>query len=276
MPNLRVRPKGSHGLVTEVTPESAGWSYVGFALHRLAAGESVAAETGKREVCLVLVSGKAKLTIDGKDLGEVGGRMTPFEGPPWAAYAPAGARYSVTAVTPLEFGVCSAPGASGHPAKLIPPGAHPQIVRGKGSNTRYVTNIMPEDDGAANALLVVEVITPGGNTSSYPPHKHDRDDLPNESYLEETYYHRFKPGQGYGFQRVYTDDRSLDETAVIEDGDVVMVPKGYHPVATVHGYDSYYLNVMAGPKRIWKFHNEPAHEWLFTGVGAPAKATNAA
>jgi len=276
MPNLRVRPRGSHGLVTEVTPESAGWSYVGFALHRLEAGESVVAETMKREVCLVLVSGKARLTIDDKDFGVIGARMTPFEGPPWAAYVPAGARYCVTAVTPLELGVCSAPGASGHPARLIPPGAHPQIARGKGSNTRYVTNIMPEDDGAADALLVVEVITPGGNTSSYPPHKHDQDDLPNESYLEETYYHRFQPAQGYGFQRVYTDDRSLDETAVVEDGDVVMVPKGYHPVATVHGYDSYYLNVMAGPKRIWKFHNEPAHAWLFTGVVARAGATKTA
>jgi 5-deoxy-glucuronate isomerase len=158
---------------------------------------------------------------------------------------------------------------------VILPNEHPQIVRGKGSNTRYVTNIMPENDGSANALLVVEVITPGGNTSSYPPHRHDRNDLPNESYLEETYYHRFNPPQGYGFQRVYTDNRSLDEAISIEDGDVVMVPEGYHPVATLHGYDSYYLNVMAGPSRIWKFHNEPQHEWLFTGVGSPAETTSA-
>jgi 5-deoxy-glucuronate isomerase len=275
MPNLRVRPKGTHGLVTEVTPESAGWSYVGFALHRLDVGETVAAETGEREVCLALVSGRANLTIDGEDFGAIGGRMSPFDGPPWAAYAPAGSRYAVTALTPLELAVCSAPGGGDHPARLIPPGAHPQVVRGKGSNTRYVTNIMPEDDGAADALLVVEVITPGGNTSSYPPHKHDQDNLPHESYLEETYYHRLNPPQGYAFQRIYTDDRSLDETAVVEDGDVVMAPKGYHPVATLHGYDNYYLNVMAGPKRVWKFHNEPAHAWLFTGVGAPKATTSA-
>ena len=272
MPQLRVRPMGSHGLVTEVTPVSAGWSYVGFALHRIDVGETVAAETGTREVCLALVSGKARLAINGKDLGEIGARMSPFDGAPWAAYAPAASRYALTATTPLVLGVCSAPGGGGYPAKLIPPGTHSQIARGKGSNTRYVTNIMPEDDGSAHALLVVEVITPGGNTSSYPPHKHDRDALPAESYLEETYYHRFNPPQGYGFQRVYTDDRSLDEVVLIEDGDVVTVPRGYHPVATVHGYDSYYLNVMAGPKRVWKFHNEPQHEWLFTGVGSPANA----
>ncbi|MFZ1963684.1 MAG: 5-deoxy-glucuronate isomerase [Roseiarcus sp.] len=272
MSQLRVRPRRARGLVTEVTPESAGWTYVGFALHRLRVGESVAAETGTREVCLALVAGKARLTIDGRDFGEIGGRMSPFDGAPWAAYAPAGSRYTLTATTALELGVCSAPGGAGYPAKLIPPGAYSQIARGKGSNTRYVTNIMPEDDGLANALLVVEVITPGGNTSSYPPHKHDQDDLPAESYLEETYYHRFNPPQGYGFQRVYTDDRSLDEVVLVEDGDVVMVPRGYHPVATIHGYDSYYLNVMAGPKRVWKFHNEPQHEWLFTGVGSQGNA----
>src|SRR5208283_4793377 len=200
MCQLRVRPKGTHGLVAEVTPKSAGWGYVGFALHRLEAGESLAAETGFREVCLVLVSGKAKVSIDGEDFGAIGERMSPFEGPPWAAYVPAGGRYAVAALTPLELAVCSAPGGRGHPAKLIPPGPHPQLVRGKGSNTRLVTNIMPEDDDSADSLLVVEVITPGGNTSSYPPHKHDQDNIPAESYLEETYYHRFNPPQGYGFQ----------------------------------------------------------------------------
>ncbi len=273
MSELRVRPKGDHGLVTEVTPESAGWNYVGFALERLPVGETLEADTGARENCLVLVSGKAKLTIDGVDFGVIGERMSPFEGPPWAAYVPAGARWSVEATTPLELAVCSAPGGAGHKAKVIPPGTHPQIVRGKGSNTRHVTNIMPEDDGSAESLLVVEVITPAGNTSSYPPHKHDQDNLPHESYLEETYYHRLNPPQGYAFQRVYTDDRSLDEAVVVEDGDVVLAPKGYHPVATIHGYDSYYLNTMAGPKRVWKFHNEPQHEWLFTGIGAPAKTS---
>jgi 5-deoxy-glucuronate isomerase len=275
MPQLRVRPKAARGLVTEVTPESAGWTYVGFSLHRLEPEDTIAAEAGAREVCLVLVSGKAALQIDGKDFGVIGERMSPFEGPPWAAYTPTGSHYTVRAVTPLELAVCSAPGGGSYPTKVILPNEHPQIVRGKGSNTRYVTNIMPENDGSANALLVVEVITPGGNTSSYPPHRHDRNDLPNESYLEETYYHRFNPPQGYGFQRVYTDNRSLDEAISIEDGDVVVVPEGYHPVATLHGYDSYYLNVMAGPSRIWKFHNEPQHEWLFTGVGSPAETTSA-
>ena len=111
-------------------------------------------------------------------------------------------------------------------------------------------------------MLVVEVITPSGNWSSYPPHKHDRDNLPFESQLEETYYHRINPEQGYVVQRVYNDNKTLDENISAKDRSVVLVPEGYHPVGVPHGYKSYYLNVMAGPKRIWKFHNDPDHEWI--------------
>lgn len=266
MPNLLVKPQGNNGLVHDITPESAGWTYVGFQLHRLGPGETTSGETGEREVCLVLVAGKARVTVNGEDFGALGERMTPFEGAPFSVYVPQGARYTVTATTELELGVCSAPGGEGFKAQVIRPDRHPQMTRGKGTNTRYVINIMPEDDGAAQSLLVVEVITPGGHTSSYPPHKHDEDNLPAESFLEETYYHRLNPSQGFAMQRVYTDDRSLDETMAVENGDVVLVPKGYHPVAAIHGYDLYYLNVMAGPARAWKFNNAKEHAWLFTGV----------
>lgn len=266
MSRLKVRPKADRGLVHDITPESAGWTYVGFALHKLAPGESASGETGTREVCLVLVSGRGRIRAGAKDFGLVGERMSPFAGAPDAVYVPMGTTWSIEAETPLELAVCSAPGAPGFSARRIAPGTHPQMARGKGTNTRHVTNIMPEDDGAAHALLVVEVITPGGHTSSYPPHKHDRDALPEESYLEETYYHRFDPPQGFAFQRVYTDDRQLDEAMAVEDGDVALVPRGYHPVAAIHGYDGYYLNVMAGPKRAWKFHNAQEHAWLFTGI----------
>jgi 5-deoxy-glucuronate isomerase len=266
MPNLLVKPKCDIGRVHDITPENAGWTYVGFALDRLAAGESSSGETGDKEVCLVLVSGKAEVSVDGEDFGELGERMTPFEGQPHAVYVPKGSTWQVTATTTLELAICSAPGGEGYEAKVIRPGIHPQMTRGKATNTRYVTNIMPEDDNSAHSLLVVEVITPGGHTSSYPPHRHDEDDLPAQSFLEETYYHRLNPSQGFAMQRVYTDDRSLDETMAVEDGDVTLVPKGYHPVAAIHGYDLYYLNVMAGPSRIWKFHNAPEHAWLFTGV----------
>lgn len=174
MPNLKVKPSGTHGRVTHVTPENAGWTYVGFDLHRMKPGETVSGETGDREVCLVWVTGKGKASAGTKDFGTLGGRMNPFEGAPHALYIPMESTWSVTAETDLELAVCSAPGGGTYQAKAIPPGTHPQVTRGKGTNVRYVNNIMPEDDSSAHSLLVVEVITPGGHTSSYPPHKHDQ------------------------------------------------------------------------------------------------------
>ena len=123
-------------------------------------------------------------------------------------------------------------------------------------------NILPDTSPHAECVLVVEVITPGGHWSSYPPHKHDTDDFPRETLLEETYYHRLKRGSGFAFQRVYTDDGSLDESMAVHDGDVVLVPRGYHPVGAPHGFDLYYLNVMAGPIRQWRFTMAPDHAFL--------------
>jgi 5-deoxy-glucuronate isomerase len=262
MSRLHVKPSRDHGRIISITPQSAGWRHVGFEVHELAAGDSVKAVTGEREVCLVLVSGKARIKAGGTDFGVLGERMTPFEGKPYSVYVPGGSDWRVEATTEVTLAVCSAPSAGGaHPARKIGPQDMGQETRGKGTNVRYVTNILPEN-APADSLLVVEVLTPGGHTSSYPPHKHDQDNLPAESLLEETYYHRLNPPQGFAFQRVYTDDRSLDEAIVVEDGSVVMVPRGYHPVAAIHGYDLYYLNVMAGPRRTWKFHNAREHEWL--------------
>jgi 5-deoxy-glucuronate isomerase len=258
---LLVRPTAEFGCVLHVTPKSAQWTYVGFDLLRLRPGEEAGANPPDIETCLVVVSGKARIKSDEKDFGVLGERRDPFEGKPWSVYSPAGAHWTAEAITEVELAVCMAPGKGSLEARLIGPDEVRSEVRGEGSNTRYVTNILPEWENAEN-LLVVEVITPGGNSSSYPPHKHDQDNLPHESMLEEIYYHRIKPRQGFAFQRIYTEDGGLDETITVQDGDVTLVPKGYHPCAALHGYDLYYLNVMAGPKRTWKFHNQKAHEWL--------------
>src|SRR5690606_17793405 len=207
MPKLLVKPQRQWGCATRVTPRSAGWTYVGFELHRLKPGETVSAETGDREACLVWISGRGKAAAGGEAFGSLGGRGSPFDGVPAALYVPAGSDWSVTAESELELAVCTAPGKkAARPPRVIRAADLSKETRGKGTNTRYVTNILPEDQ-PADSLLVVEVITPGGHTSSYPPHKHDRDDLPRESLLEEVYYHRLKPRQGFAFQRVYTDDR---------------------------------------------------------------------
>jgi 5-deoxy-glucuronate isomerase len=257
----QTRPDRGHRVV-HITPESAGWDYVGFDLHRVPAGEAVEARTGEREHCIVFISGRGRAAAGGSELGLLGERSDPFSGKPWSLYVPAGSVWRIVAEDALEIAVCSAPGIAGsRPPRIIPPDTHGVITRGKGSNVRYVTDIINEND-PADGLLVVEVITPAGNASSYPPHKHDRDAFPEETRLEEVYYHRVNPRQGFGFQRIYTDDRTLDVTMTIEDGDVTLVPRGYHPCAALHGYDLYYLNVMAGPKRLWRFYNDPVHEWM--------------
>jgi len=249
------------GVGHRITPESAGWRYVGFETRSLKKGARSTLATGEREVCAVVLSGKARIVADGFDSGAIGERKNVFDGLPWSVYLPPHTTATIEAASDGEVALCSAPAAGRLPARVIKPDDVEAFIRGKGSNARFIRNILPET-AEAESLLVVEVITPGGNWSSYPPHKHDRDALPDESYLEETYYHRLKPPQGFAFQRVYTDDRSLDETLTVKDGDVVLVPRGYHPVGAPHGYDLYYLNTMAGPTRVWRFHNDPAHEWL--------------
>lgn len=257
-------PDGS-GRVQRVTPESAGWKYVSFEVFELKAGESLKQETLDCEVCLVLIGGKASISTAALSLPSVGDRMSPFERKkPHAVYVPSGDHFSVSALTNLELAVCRAPGRGSHPARAITPESIGAEARGKGRNQRYVHNILPETE-PADSLLVVEVFTDEGNTSSYPSHKHDRDLAPEETYLEETYYHRIDPPQGFVFQRVYTDERDLDESMAVYDRDVVMVPRGYHPVATLAGYNSYYLNVMAGPVRRWCFTWEREHDWINTG-----------
>ena len=248
--------------IVAVTPASARWSYVGFSAHRLAAGERLSVARPGREACVVVLRGRVDIEGGGGSWPDLGGRSSVFDDrAPDAVYLPDAARIDVRARGDAEIAIADAPGDGRRAARRIDPATMKRSVRGLGSNTRYVRDILPETEPAAN-LLVVEVRTPSGHSSSYPPHKHDRDDPPNETSLEETYYHRLDPPQGFVFQRVYTDDRSLDESMAVEDHDVVMVPRGYHPVVVPHGYESYYLNVMAGPKRAWHFKNDPAHEWM--------------
>jgi len=260
--SLLVKARRSGRDIVTVTPQSAGWKYVGFAAHRLASGESMPLATGSSEFCFVVLRGIVTIAAQGQTWREIGSRASVFaDEAPYAVYVPASEEVHVTANTDAEIAVASAPGSQARPARLIEPASMKRSTRGQGLNTRYVCDILPQTE-PADHLLVVEVRTPSGHSSSYPPHKHDTDDLPDESSLEETYYHRLDPSQGFAFQRVYTEDRTLDESLAVEDHDVVMVPRGYHPVVVPYGYESYYLNVMAGPTREWHFKNDPAHEWM--------------
>jgi 5-deoxy-glucuronate isomerase len=240
-----------------VTPESAGWSYVGFEALTLRPGEPVERDTGAGEHCVVVISGRCSIG----DWRSLGGRPDPWSGRPDAAYLPPGTRYVLEGDG--EVAICSAPAGEGAAARVLPGEDVEVETRGHAAHERTIHPILMGDQ-AADSLLVCEVLTPPGHWSSYPPHKHDRDAMPDESFLEETYYHRISPPHGFALQRVYTADGDLDETLTVRDGDIVLVPRGYHTVSAPPGYALYYLNVMAGPVRAWAVANDPDHEWTLS------------
>ncbi|MEX0276179.1 MAG: 5-deoxy-glucuronate isomerase [Ruegeria sp.] len=268
MADLLRKPFGTHGKVHDITPTSAGWRYVGFGLYHLRAGEIASEATGATEVILVMVEGKAKIASAGQDWGVLGERMSVFEkSAPHCLYVPNDNEWTAVAETDCTIAVCTAPGKGGHPARRIGPDGISLTERGTGTNTRYINNIAMEAEDYCDSLLVTEVFTPAGHWSSYPSHRHDEDDYPRITYLEETYYHRLNPADGFGIQRVYTDDGQLDETLAVSDGDVVLVPRGHHPCGAPYGFEMYYLNVMAGPLRKWRFVPAPEVAWILEKDG---------
>jgi 5-deoxy-glucuronate isomerase len=257
--DLLVRPStqpADDGTLLTITPDSAGWGHVGFEVLSLDAGRTARRSTDGNELCVVAVEGACVVRSEHGDW-RIGGRSDPWSGPPGAAYLPPGTELDIEGAG--EIALCWAPANGGAPARVLEPG--PVEVRGTGTYERRIHNILMADR-EADSLLVTEVLTPGGHWSSYPPHKHDRDAMPDESFLEETYYHRVAPAHGFGLQRVYTADGELDETVAVRDRDTVLVPRGYHTVSAPPGYDLYYLNVMAGPTRAWAISNDPDHEWM--------------
>ncbi|MCY7419178.1 MAG: 5-deoxy-glucuronate isomerase [Chloroflexi bacterium] len=250
------------GATQVVTPGDAGWTSISFSAHHLAAGQHIERPGDGQEVGVVILEGSADVRAGTRSFGSVGSRTSVFDGPPppvvlVAAGEPVAVR-SATAATVL---IASAPSGDSVATRLIEPGTMRVEERGSGQTARRVHHLLPPGE-AASRLILVEVYTPGGNWSSYPPHKHDTEDQPRESLLEELYYYRFARPQGFAFARVYTADRSLDQALTPMDRDVVLVPRGYHPVGMPAGYDGYYLNVMAGPTRLWNFTLDPDHEWL--------------
>lgn len=253
--------EGSH--VVRLTPEDAGWSWTGLQVLNLAPGVPVIVETGASECFVLPLSGSVAVEVAGEDKFDLTGRSSVFAGASDFAYAGRDSQLVLTSDVDAEVALPAARCVSRLEPRYGAVTDVPVEQRGAGLALRHVRNFgVPGVWEHAEKLVACEVITPPGNWSSYPPHKHDRDALPEESLLEETYYHRLSPPTGFALQRVYTDDRSLDETLAASNGDVVLVPKGYHPVGAPHGYELYYLNVMAGPKRVWKFHNDPDHAWL--------------
>ena len=255
-------PSGRTGAALNLTPRALGWRYIHFAVRHLAPGAKWSGRTGREERCLVLLRGRFYVRWGGTS-HRVGPRADVFAGYPHAVYLPAGTPFHIAAGQACEIADCralaSAASASRTPRlepRIIRPEDCGYEIRGGGNATRQIVDIVPPAF-PADRLLLCEVYTPGGNWSSYPPHKHDTDDPPREVDLDEVYYYRFRDTGGYGFQRLYNSRR--DDTLRVVHGDVVAVRNGYHPFVTAHGYDAYYLNVLAGERRSMAASDDPAH-----------------
>jgi 5-deoxy-glucuronate isomerase len=194
--SLLVKASREGQTIARVTPETALWKHVGFAAYRLETGDIVHVNEAQREVCIVVLSGTVSIEAGEHKWEKLGSRDSVFEDTaPYAVYLPPRLAATIRADRDAQVGVASAPATGKYPPRLIEPSQMTRSTRGKGANTRYVCDILPQTE-PAEGLLVVEVRTPGGHASSYPPHKHDRDNVPVESSLEETYYHRLNPPQG--------------------------------------------------------------------------------
>lgn len=259
----RAVARGPDGEVCAIDPSRAGWDWTTFHVYRLEPGQRVSRTADDHERLVIVLEGRAGLNAGGREYGEHGSRATVFDGPPPPVLlVEPGLAVEATAVTQACIAIAAAPGGTTRRTALFAPEDVAVEVRGEGNTERRIHHLLPPATEAGR-LIAFEVFTPGGNWSSYPPHKHDTENPPLESRLEELYYYRFaKPRQGFAVARVYTSDRRLDEVMTPMDGDLVLVPEGYHPVGVPAGYDCYYLNVMAGPRRAWEFTVDPDHAWL--------------
>ncbi len=237
------------------------FEFIAFDNRKLAAGERFRAATDSRELAVVLLGGVCSVSSSEGTFPSFGRRSNVFAGLPYTLYLPVSTEFELVAETDCDLALCYCRAEERHPAKLVLPGEVRVEIRGGGNATRQI-NHMIGPSFAAHRLLVCEVYTPGGNWSSYPPHKHDVHNPPGEVDLEEIYYYRIDRSGGYAIQRVYTSDRRLDETLTVRDGELVLVPEGYHPVVAAHGYNAYYLNVLAGSARSMAASDDPAHAWV--------------
>jgi 5-deoxy-glucuronate isomerase len=233
------------GKWTKTTPEQSGWEYVTFEVKTLEPGEELPTPADGNERAFVPLSGAFEAEVSGQSY-TFGGRASVFDGLGSCLYVPRNTSGSIRSLDGGEIAVASAPSTTDHEVVLVRPDDVPIDVRGAGNATRQIGNLMPPSF-PADRLHVVEVWTPGGNWSSYPPHKHEHDTA-NEAQLEETYYYRLRdPENGWAIQRVYSPEREFELTEPVRDGDICLIPWGYHTTAAAHGHDLYYLNVLAGP-----------------------------
>lgn len=253
--------EGQSGEMLRFSRESVQWEWMSMSARRLNPGEAYEAATQGEEAAFVILGGRCVANW-GKGEQAIGGRKNVFSGLPYCVYLPTGCAVKFKAENVCEMAECRVPSGAKLEPRLVKPEDVATSLRGGGNASRQIVDII-RPDFPADKLVVVEVYTPGGNWSSYPPHKHDVHNPPAEVDLDEIYYYRIdRPQEGFALQRLYSPDKSQDFTVRAEDGDAVLVRSGYHPVVAGPGYNVYYLNFLAGTSRTLAGTEDPNHVWL--------------
>jgi len=266
--NLLIKPHKDQGTYHRVTPESAQWNYLSFGAREMAKGEQWEHSTGDHEMVIVLLGGNYRVEGNQGSWETKNGRKDVFSGVAHTLYLPRNSNFSLTAtseILDIAYGWCKAD--EDHPAQFVRPEQTPTVIFGGDNATRQFNDLVPPGFGCSK-IVVREVYTPSGNWSSFPAHKHDErilDPMGNvlEPIQEETYFYKFQRPEAYAIQQVYTADRSLDEILRPRHNDVVLVPRGFHPVVAEHGYHCYYLNFLAGTDQCLANTTDPDHEWIY-------------
>jgi 5-deoxy-glucuronate isomerase len=274
--SLIIHPeKNSHSdMIVEVQPKEAGWEFIHFQARRLAKGQSWSFESGNCELALIVLGGSLDVKSNRGDWVDLGKRPNVFSGLPYALYLPIQTTFTVYASSDCEFAAAWAPTEIIHEPRLVTPADVTVEIRGGDHATRQIHRILPPGFPCSR-LVIVEVYTPGGNWSSYPPHKHDvqikgLDGKVNEADLEEIYYYKIDRSEGFALQRIYTDAESplhkagfpIDAVVMPQNNDVVLIPEGYHPVSSPVGYTTYYLNILAGSAQSLAATDDPQFAWV--------------
>ncbi|GMQ84735.1 MAG: 5-deoxy-glucuronate isomerase [Acidimicrobiia bacterium] len=253
---------GAGATSVDITATRAGWLYSGLSVVNLAADTSHELSTGTTEMAILPLSGGVTIEVESHSF-RLEGRAGVFAAVTDFAYAPIDAAIRMTTQGPCQVALCTAQATRRIDPYRVAAQDVKVEVRGGGAGTRQINNFLSADATDADKLIAVEVLTPEGSWSSYPPHKHD-ETTEAEIELEEIYYFRIDGEGGFGFFSCYTDDGDIDDTLKVGDGDVYLVPRGFHgPAAAAPGHHMYYLNVMAGPspERAWRFSDDPRHAW---------------
>jgi len=265
---LLQKPDTSSKVYHHVTPETAQWDYLSFEAREMDQGETWEYDTQDNEMVIVLLGGNFKVSSNHGEWETTNGRKDVFSGVAHTLYLPRNSQFKLTATsTVLDIGYGWCKSDQDFPAQLVTPEDTPVVIFGGDNATRQFNDLIPPGFQCSK-IVVREVYTPSGNWSSFPAHKHDERKVDAQGNVlepiqEETYFYKFQKPEAYAIQQVYTKDRSLDEIVRPRHNDVVMIPRGFHPVVAEHGFHCYYLNFLAGTDQCLANTTDPDHEWIY-------------